>query len=110
MRDHRPKNIPRVGERFIKAGFGDVNHRYQTLACIKQDYTQDLLIEKLHVDASSINGVWAIEDPGTRVFALGNRRHRKRSGQRLGLTARQELKQLLKRGAGQCLDRTKVTD
>lgn len=68
---------------------------------IKQDYPQDFLIEKLHVDAGAINGVRTIEDPGTRMLTLCNIRHCQRGNQRLGLTAREELKQLLKRSPGQ---------
>ena len=37
-------------------------------------------------------------------------RHRERSDQCLGLTAREELKQLLKRSPGQRLDGTEVTN
>ena len=42
------------------------------------------------------------------MLTLGNSGHRERSDQRLGLPAREELKQLLKRSPGQRLDRTEV--
>ena len=89
MTDHRSKDIPWIRQRFVKAALSDVNHRDQPLACIKQDYPQDLLIKELHVDAGIINGVRAIEDSGTCMLTLGNSRHRESSNQRLGLSTRE---------------------
>jgi hypothetical protein len=62
-------------QRFVKSALGDVNHRGQPLAGIKQDYTQDLLIEKLHVDAGAINGVPAVKNSRTSMLTLGNGEH-----------------------------------
>src|SRR5258707_15483432 len=95
MTNYRPKDISRIRQRFVKATLSDVNHRDQPLAGIKQDYTQDLLIEKLHFGAGAINGVRAIEDSRTRMLTFGNSGHRERSDERLGLSAGAELKQLL---------------
>ena len=74
MTNYRPKDIPRIRQRFVKAGLSDVNHHDQPLAGLKQDYTRDLLIEKLHFGAGDINGVRAIEDSKTRIRTIGNGR------------------------------------
>ena len=52
MTDHRSKDIPWIRQRFVKATLSDVNHRDQPLACVKQNYAQDLLIKELHIDAN----------------------------------------------------------
>ncbi len=73
------KNIPRIRQRLVKAALGDVNHRDQPLAGIKQDNPQNLLIKKLQICAGTTNGFGAVKCFGTRMSALGDCRHRERS-------------------------------
>ena len=110
MRDHRAKNITRVCQRLIKSALGNVDHRDQPLARIKQDNAQNLLIEKLHISTSVINGFRVIEHVRTSVLTLCDHRHGESSHHRLGFTLRQALTQLLKRSAGQSLNGTEVTN
>ena len=79
MDDNRPKDIPRISRRLVKAAIGDVNHRDQPLAGIKHDSPQDLPIEKLQIGAGPIDGFGAVECFGTRMFTLGDCRHREGS-------------------------------
>src|SRR5258708_37658600 len=104
MRNGRPKYLPRMSKRLVESTLGNIDHCDQSLARIKQDNPQNLLIEKLHIRAGTINRFRAVECFRTRVLTLGDCRHRERSNQRLGLTAREELKELLNRSTGQGLD------
>src|ERR1700748_2386394 len=95
MRNGRPKYLPRMSKRLVESTLGNIDYCDQSLARIKQDNPQNLLIEKLHISAGTINRFRAVECFRTRVLAFGDRRHRERSNQHLRLAARDELKQLL---------------
>jgi hypothetical protein len=105
----RAKNITR-NERFVKPALGDVEHRDQPLASIEEDNAQNLLVEKLHIGTSAINGFRIIQHARTSVLTLCDPRHGESNHYRLGLTLRQELTELLKRSAGQSLDGAEVAD
>src|SRR5258708_30806112 len=104
MRNGRPKYLPRMSKRLVESTLGNIDHCDQSLARIKQDNPQNLLIEKLHISAGTINRFRAVECFRTRVLAFGDCRHRERSKQHLRLAAREEFKQLLNRSTGHALD------
>src|ERR1700751_1636912 len=95
MRNGRPKYLPGMSKRLVESTLGNIDHCDQSLARIKQDNPQNLLIEKLHISAGTINRFWAVECFRTRVLAFGDCRHRERSNQHLRLATWQELNQLL---------------
>src|ERR1700757_4541231 len=90
MRNGRPKYLSRMSKRLVESTLGNIDHCDQSLARIKQDNPQNLLIEKLHISASSINRFRAVERFRTRVLAFGDCRHRERGNQHLPPTAREE--------------------
>src|ERR1700760_1419023 len=104
MRNDRPKYLPWMSKRLVESALGNIDHCDQSLARIKQDNPQNLLIEKLHISAGTINKFRAVECFRTRVLAFGDCRHRERGNQHLPFAAREELKQLLNRSTGQGLD------
>src|ERR1700739_3942772 len=104
MRNGRPKYLPRMSKRLVESTLSNIDHCDQSLARIKQDNPQNLLIEKLHLSAGTINRFRAVECFRTRVLAFGDCRHRERSNQRLCFAARKELNKLLNRSTGQALD------
>src|SRR5258708_15122924 len=104
MRNGRPKYLPRMSKRLVESTLGNIDHCDQSVARIKQDNPQNLLIEKLHISAGTINRFRAVECFATSMFTLGDCRHRECRNQGLRLAAREELKQLLNRSTGQGLD------
>src|SRR6201984_3329619 len=104
MRNGRPKYLPWMSKRLVESTLGNIDHCDQSLARIKQDNPQNLLIEKLHISAGTINRFRAVECFRTRMFTFGDCRHRERSNQHLRPTAREELNQLLNGSTGQGLD------
>ena len=55
LSDNGPKDIARMSQRLIDTSFGDFNGRDVAVASVQQNDAQDLLVEKLHIGAGSIN-------------------------------------------------------
>jgi hypothetical protein len=53
--DYRPKDVPWMSQRFIYTSFSDFNGRNVAVARVQQNDAQNLLVEKLHIRAGSID-------------------------------------------------------
>ena len=53
--DYRPKNVPRMSQRLVDTSFGNFNGRDVAEARVQQNDAQNLLVEKLHIRAGSID-------------------------------------------------------
>ncbi len=70
-RDCRPKNLSRPGKRLVDGSSADFNGRDLAVAGIEKDDTQNLLVEKLHIGARSVDRFRVIELARTGVLGFG---------------------------------------
>src|ERR1700736_3209154 len=55
LSDYGSEYVPRMSQRFIDTSFIDFNGRDVAVARVQQNDAQDLLVEKLHIGAGSID-------------------------------------------------------
>jgi hypothetical protein len=55
LSNNGPEDIARKNQRFIDTSFGDFNGRDVVVARVQQNDAQNLLVEKLHIGAGSID-------------------------------------------------------
>src|ERR1700738_1095678 len=55
LADYRPKNVPRISQRLVNTSLGDFKGRNVAVARVQQNNAQNLLVEKLHIGAGSID-------------------------------------------------------
>src|SRR5260221_11605083 len=70
-RDCQPKNLSRPGKRLVDGSSGDFNGRDLAVAGIEKDDTQNLLVEKLHIGARSVDRFRVVEVARTCVLSFG---------------------------------------